>query len=176
MVDLPDVTIASVHFTRVSNSVVAEDRGAHQLSDYSRVASSSRPPPRTSRYTANMDYHELGRSAYKRKDFEQALQYFNRAFARGESAKLLDNRAACHERLGDLPAALKDAKRTINSYKLDPTGYLRAGRILVKMDKRNVALDIYAYGLKTVKPEGDGFKVCLECYSLFILRGLASGC
>lgn len=106
-----------------------------------------------------MDFQELGRSAYKRKDFDKALEYFNRAMARAQTTQLLDNRAATFERLSDLSAALKDAKRAIQLYKQDPTGYLRAGRVLVKMEKQSVALEIYAYGLKSVKPEGEGFKV-----------------
>ncbi|RMZ14155.1 hypothetical protein D0860_02237 [Hortaea werneckii] len=73
--------------------------------------------------------------------------------------KLLDNRAACYEKLDDLPAALKDAKRAIQFQNEDPTGYLRAGKVLVKMDKQSVALEIYAHGLKKVKHIGQGYEL-----------------
>jgi hypothetical protein len=89
----------------------------------------------------------------------QRLHLFNRAIGRSPSLQLHDNRAACHERLEDLPAALKDAKKSIQLGKEDPTGYVRAGRILVKMERKSVALEIYAHGLKSVKHAGQGYEV-----------------
>jgi F-box/TPR repeat protein Pof3 len=102
---------------------------------------------------------EQARAAYKRKDYIKALELFNRAIGRSPSLQLHDNRAACHERLGDLPAALKDAKKSIQLGKEDPTGYVRAGRILVKMERKSVALEIYKHGLKSVKHAGQGYEV-----------------
>ena len=102
---------------------------------------------------------EQARAAYKRKDYTKALELFNRAIGRSPSLQLHDNRAACHERLDDLPAALKDAKKSIQLGKEDPTGYIRSGRILVKMERKSVALEIYAYGLKCVKHAGQGYEV-----------------
>jgi tetratricopeptide (TPR) repeat protein len=102
---------------------------------------------------------EQARAAYKRKDYTKALELFNRAIGRSPSVQLHDNRAACHERLNDLQAALKDAKKSIQLAKEDPTGYVRAGRILVKMERKSVALEIYAMGLKNVKHVGQGFEV-----------------
>jgi len=104
-------------------------------------------------------YQEQARAAYKRKDYTKALELFNRAIGRSPTAQLHDNRAACHDRLGDLQAALKDSKKTIQLAKEDPTGYVRAGRILVKMERKSVALEIYALGLKNVKHVGQGFEV-----------------
>jgi tetratricopeptide (TPR) repeat protein len=102
---------------------------------------------------------EQARAAYKRKDYTKALELFNCAIGRSPSVQLHDNRAACHERLDDLQAALKDAKKSIQLAKEDPTGYVRAGRILVKMERKSVALEIYAMGLKNVKHVGQGFEV-----------------
>jgi F-box/TPR repeat protein Pof3 len=107
-------------------------------------------------------YQEQARAAYKRKDYTKALELFNRAIGRSPTAQLHDNRAACHDRLGDLQAALKDSKRTIQLAKEDPTGYVRAGRILVKMERKSVALEIYALGMKNVKHVGQGFEV-IKC-------------
>ncbi|KAK6393809.1 hypothetical protein LTR65_002186 [Meristemomyces frigidus] len=99
------------------------------------------------------------RSCYKRRDYHKALELFNRAIGRAGSVQLLDNRAACCEKLNDLPAALKDAKKAIQLQREDPTGYLRAGKILVKMEKQSVALEIYTHGLKTVKHVGQGYEL-----------------
>jgi tetratricopeptide (TPR) repeat protein len=115
-------------------------------------------------------YQEQARAAYKRKDYAKALELFNRAIGRSPSVQLYDNRAACHERLEDLQAALKDSKRTIQLAREDPTGYVRAGKILVKMDRKSVALEIYELGLKNVKHVGQGFEVSnhntCRCYTL----------
>ena len=104
-------------------------------------------------------YQEQARAAYKRKDYTKALELFNRAIGRSPSVQLYDNRAACHERLEDLQAALKDSKKTIQLAREDPTGYVRAGKILVKMERKSVAMEIYELGLKNVKHVGQGFEV-----------------
>ncbi|KAK3067858.1 hypothetical protein LTR53_015003 [Teratosphaeriaceae sp. CCFEE 6253] len=100
-----------------------------------------------------------GRAAYKRKDYAHALERFDSAVARAPSVQLLDNRAACHDKLGHLPAALKDAKQAIQLQKQDPTGYLRAGKVLIKMEKPTVALEIYAYALRHVEHAGQGYRL-----------------
>lgn len=102
---------------------------------------------------------EQARAAYKRKDYTKAIELFSRAIGRSPSSQLHDNRAACHDKLGDLQAALKDSKKTIQLAREDPTGYVRAGKILVKMEKQSTALEIYAMGLKNVKHVGQGFEV-----------------
>ncbi|KAK1074819.1 hypothetical protein LTR74_000663 [Friedmanniomyces endolithicus] len=100
-----------------------------------------------------------GRACYKRREYAKALEFFDNAIGRAPSVQLLDNRAACHDKLNDLPAALKDAKKAIQLQKEDPTGYLRAGKILVKMEKESVAFDIYSHGLKNVKHAGQGYEL-----------------
>ncbi|KAK5109752.1 hypothetical protein LTR62_006592 [Meristemomyces frigidus] len=100
-----------------------------------------------------------GRACYKRGEYSQALDAFTRALGRAPSVSLLDNRAACYEKLNDLPAALKDAKKAIQLSKEDPTGYLRAGKLLVKMEKSSVALEIYTHGLRNVKHTGQGYEL-----------------
>ncbi|TKA75188.1 hypothetical protein B0A55_05175 [Friedmanniomyces simplex] len=100
-----------------------------------------------------------GRACYKRREYRKALDFFDNAIGRAPSVQLLDNRAACHDKLNDLTAALKDAKKAIQLQKEDPTGYLRAGKILVKMEKLSVALEIYSHGLKNVKHAGQGYEL-----------------
>ncbi|USW58024.1 Putative Heat shock protein Sti1 [Septoria linicola] len=105
-----------------------------------------------------------GRQAYKRGDFVKALEYFNRALGRQQTVALYDNRAATYEKLNDFQKALQDAKGAIRAGDVDPTGYLRAGRILVKMEKSKAALDIYAYGLRHVKHVGQGYEQLEKCH------------
>lgn len=100
-----------------------------------------------------------GRAAYDSGDFSKALEFFNRAVGRGNpSIKLLDSVSATHIKLGALDAALAAAKKTIQTGREDATGYLRAGQILTKMEKASTALEIYAYGLKSIKHVGVGFE------------------
>lgn len=106
------------------------------------------------------------RNAYKAKEYASAAVLFDRAIGRAPSVQLYDNRAACHVKLDNLPAALKDAKNAINLSREDATGYLRAGSILTKMDKPNVALDIYAHGLKCVRPVGAGYEQLKKMHDL----------
>ncbi|KAK5173525.1 uncharacterized protein LTR77_002206 [Saxophila tyrrhenica] len=102
---------------------------------------------------------DQGRALYKRGDYAKAIECFDRAIGRAESVQLVDNRAACHEKLKDLPAALKDAKKAIGLGREDPTGYLRAGKVLTKMDKPAIALDIYSHGLRSVRHVGQGYEL-----------------
>lgn len=109
-------------------------------------------------------YQQQGRDHYKRGEFQKALECFDRAIGRAVSVQLLDNRAACNARLNDLPAALKDAKKAINLAREDPTGYLRAGKVLLSMDRKSVALEIYAHGLKSIKHIGTGYEALRKAH------------
>lgn len=106
------------------------------------------------------NFQDQGRALYKRGDYRKAIGFFDRATGRASSVQLLDNRAACYEKLGELSTALKDAKKAIQLQREDATGYLRAGKVLVKMDKESVALEIYTHGLKSIKHVGQGYEVC----------------
>jgi tetratricopeptide (TPR) repeat protein len=113
-----------------------------------------------------MNYlQQQGRAHYKTGDYRKAIECFDRAIGRGSSVQLLDNRAACHEKLNELSSALKDAKAAIQLHREDATGYLRAGKVLVKMEKHSVAHEIYRHGLKSIKHVGKGYEVCLPQHS-----------
>ena len=112
------------------------------------------------------NFQDQGRGAYKRGDYKKAIELFDRAIGRAPSVQLLDNRAACYEKLNELSTALKDAKKAIQLHREDATGYLRAGRLLVKMEKQSVALEIYTHGLKCVKHVGQGYEVSPSVHSL----------
>ena len=103
---------------------------------------------------------EQGRVLYKRGEYQKAIEVFDRVIGNAASVQLLDNRAACYEKLGELSSALKDAKKAIQLHREDATGYLRAGKVLVKMEKENVALEILTHGLKCIKHIGQGYEVC----------------
>lgn len=102
---------------------------------------------------------DQARGAYKRGEYKRAIELFDRAIGHAPSVQLMDNRAACYEKIDELSTALKDAKKAIQTHREDATGYLRAGRLLVKMEKRSVALEIYTHGLKCIKHVGQGYEV-----------------
>lgn len=86
--------------------------------------------------------------------FEDALEAFTAAITASKHATLsaLDGRATAQEKLEDLDAALKSARRTIEFYPESPNGYLRIGKILRKKKESELALKIYQRGLKKCKP------------------------
>ncbi|KAI5201352.1 hypothetical protein E4T39_05204 [Aureobasidium subglaciale] len=91
---------------------------------------------------------------YRRKEYVKAIDLLDLAIKHEPcpSVKLLDTRAAVHEKLGDYKLALKDARTCIRMFEKDPTGYLRAGKVLQMMQKTDVALSIYKHGIsKKVK-------------------------
>lgn len=110
---------------------------------------------------------DQGRACYKRGDYKKAIELFDRAIGRSPSVQLLDNRAACYEKLNDYSTGLKDAKKAIQLHREDAIGYLRAGRLLVKMEKPGVALEIYTFGLKSIKHVGQGHEVRLEIFMTY---------
>ncbi|CEP60751.1 DNA-binding SCF ubiquitin ligase subunit DIA2 LALA0_S01e18118g [Lachancea lanzarotensis] len=65
--------------------------------------------------------------------------------------KLLDNRAAAWEKLGDLQRALKDACRCVRFEPLNLKCYLRRGKILQKLGKDQDALHTYTEGLRKMR-------------------------
>ena len=96
------------------------------------------------------ELQELGQILYRRKEYTKALELFSEAIASEPNltASLLDNRAATYDKLDDIPSALKDAKNAIRLHEKDPTGYLRAGKLLEKAGKPDTALGIYKHGMK----------------------------
>ncbi|KAI9719220.1 MAG: hypothetical protein M1812_003550 [Candelaria pacifica] len=102
-----------------------------------------------------------GQQLYRQKNYEAALEAFTAAIAKSNDAptSILDNRAATYEKLGDLSLALGDGKRMIQHEKMGSRAYLRTGKILMKMDKPDLALDIYKYGLRNVPADDPAFEL-----------------
>ncbi|KAK6522548.1 hypothetical protein TWF281_001989 [Arthrobotrys megalospora] len=65
---------------------------------------------------------------------------------------LLDTRAALYDKTEKLKLALKDAKTMMGHEKANPKGYLRAGKVLHRLDKADLAIDIYKLGIKHAEP------------------------
>lgn len=107
------------------------------------------------------EYQEIGKSYYKLKQYEKAIEAFTNGIDASPtpSAALYDYRAACHAKLADLNSAIKDGRLTIRTHKQDVKGYLRTASALLKMDKPETALSIYQYGMKNVPADDKDFKV-----------------
>ncbi|KAI9682944.1 MAG: hypothetical protein M1829_006380 [Trizodia sp. TS-e1964] len=80
------------------------------------------------------------------------------------SVDLLDNRAATHEKLGNLVLALRDGKKMIDREGSNPKGYLRAGKILVRMEKSDLATKMYSLGLSNVPKEDPHYDLLKRVY------------
>ncbi|KAJ8608153.1 hypothetical protein MRB53_039832 [Persea americana] len=73
--------------------------------------------------------------------------------------KLLDNRAAAYEKLGNLKDALADGRSMILHFKARVEGYLRTGKVLELGGKPELALKIYERGLHVVDSKAVGYAV-----------------
>ncbi|KAJ9668473.1 hypothetical protein H2201_001521 [Coniosporium apollinis] len=107
------------------------------------------------------ELQELGKRYYGFKEYQKALDAFTEGIEASDNPEvgLMDNRAATFEKLENLEAALLDGKRMIQLGKKDVRGYLRSGKVLQKMQKPDVALRIYEYGLRNVPASDKDYKL-----------------
>jgi len=70
----------------------------------------------------------------------------------GAASQLFDSRAAVHEKLGDLKAALEDARRVIDLAPHQWQGYARCARLFLRLKKPERAGRMVDYALERVKP------------------------
>ncbi|KAK7186937.1 hypothetical protein DPSP01_011613 [Paraphaeosphaeria sporulosa] len=112
------------------------------------------------------EYEEIGKSYYRLKQFEKAVEAFTNGIDASAipSATLYDYRAAAHEKLGDMNAAVKDGRLAIRTHKQDVKGYLRTASALQKMEKLDTALNIYKYGMKNVPVNNKDFPLLLQLH------------
>lgn len=92
-----------------------------------------------------------GLKLYKQTKYEDALASLNAAEEAkngGADLEILDIRAGIHSKMSNLDAALADARKMLVLDKTYVPGYLRTGRILESMDKRELALKIYERGIR----------------------------
>ncbi|KAL1964522.1 hypothetical protein VTN77DRAFT_6819 [Rasamsonia byssochlamydoides] len=106
--------------------------------------------PGVPRDPAQLQRH--GQELYRRGEYQQAIHVFTQALESNSTDALgvLDNRSATWCKLGNFERALRDAKEMIQKDRLDERGYLRAAKALLLNKRPFKALDIYAYGLKTL--------------------------
>lgn len=70
----------------------------------------------------------------------------------GSTSQLFDSRAAVHDKLGDLQAALEDARKVIDFAPHQWQGYARCARLFLRMKKPERAAKMVDYALERVKP------------------------
>lgn len=114
-----------------------------------------------SRTASAEDYKELGKTYYKQKQYAKALSAFTSAIDVSvvPTVSLYDYRAACHEKLCDFNAAVKDGREAIRTNKRDVRGYLRTANALQQLNRAETALGIYKYGMKNVPVKNKDFEV-----------------
>ncbi|BCR91843.1 Leucine Rich Repeat domain protein [Aspergillus chevalieri] len=93
-----------------------------------------------------------GRNLYQQGDFAAAVEAFTEALKDRDSdlLSILDSRAAAYSKLAQHDQALRDTKQMIKCGKNDERGYLRCAKTLLLNGKPDKALEVYAYGLKTL--------------------------
>ncbi|KAF2839404.1 hypothetical protein M501DRAFT_1057677 [Patellaria atrata CBS 101060] len=107
------------------------------------------------------ELEELGKSYYKRKEYQKAVDTFTEGL-RAPSATwltLLDYRSAAYMKLEKNERALADGKEMIRVGNQDVRGYLRAGKVLQKMEKFETALKVYEYGLRKVSTANTDYQL-----------------
>ncbi|PRW58562.1 Heat shock STI [Chlorella sorokiniana] len=98
---------------------------------------------------------ELGNEAYKKKEFEAAIQHYNRAIELyDQDVSFLSNRAAVHFEMGDFQQCIKDCDTAVErgrelraDYKLIARALTRKGNALVKLGQLEEAIGIYKKSL-----------------------------
>ncbi|KAL3469440.1 hypothetical protein BJX99DRAFT_73027 [Aspergillus californicus] len=102
-----------------------------------------------------------GQNLYGQGSWEAAVNAFTEALSCGDSDVLsvLDNRAATYTKLLRYDQAMKDARQMIRLGKQDERGYLRCAKALLLDGKPEKALEVYAYGLKTLPKNSSQWQV-----------------
>ncbi|KAJ5730963.1 uncharacterized protein N7483_005471 [Penicillium malachiteum] len=97
-------------------------------------------------------HHQRGQKLYQKGDFKAAIEAFGEALKQkdADAIGILDNRAATYCKLEQWDSARRDAKNMIKTANQDERGYLRCAKVLLLDGKPEKALEIYAYGLKTL--------------------------
>ena len=70
----------------------------------------------------------------------------------GTVSQLFDSRAAVHDKLGDVKAALDDARKVIDVAPHQWQGYARCARLFLRMKKPERAVKMVDYALERVRP------------------------
>ena len=98
-----------------------------------------------------MKEKELGAQAYKKKDFETAIQHFSKAFELDpKNILLLTNRAAAYFEKGEYDKCIEDSNKAIElgrevhaDFKALARAYQRIGNAYAKQEKYAEAIEAY---------------------------------
>jgi len=110
------------------------------------------PKPKLSEEQENaLQEKELGAQAYKKKDFETAIQHFSKAFELDpKNILLLTNRAAAYFEKGDYEKCIEDSQKAIElgrevhaDFKALARAYQRIGNAYAKQEKYAEAIEAY---------------------------------
>ncbi|KAJ5565333.1 hypothetical protein N7513_001575 [Penicillium frequentans] len=96
--------------------------------------------------------HKQGQKLYQKGDFKAAAEAFGEALNQkdADTIGILDNRAATYCKIEDFDKARRDSRHMIKKANQDERGYLRCAKVLLLEGKPEKAMEIYAYGLKTL--------------------------
>ena len=98
---------------------------------------------------------ELGNAAYKAKNFDVALEHYDKAIALdGEDISFITNKAAVYFEKGDFDSCVKACDDAVEKgrelrvdYKLVGKAMTRKGNALVKLDRLEDAIEVYGKSL-----------------------------
>ncbi|KAF9241834.1 hypothetical protein BU15DRAFT_60733 [Melanogaster broomeanus] len=100
------------------------------------------------------DSFEKGVTHFKRGQLLEALAHMNQAAElRSDSYVIYDSRAAVHEKLGNLKAALLDSKQVIDLAPDRWQGYARSARLFSELRKYNSAIKMADHALGRLRPD-----------------------
>ncbi|CAE8640948.1 unnamed protein product, partial [Polarella glacialis] len=93
---------------------------------------------------------DLGNTAFQKKEYEQALEFYAGALLGDvpEKYKIYSNRSACLFQLGKYTEALVEATKAIKTNRSWSKGYFRAGRAALEMEYYDEALEMFQKGLE----------------------------
>ncbi|KAI6032950.1 hypothetical protein F5J12DRAFT_797692 [Pisolithus orientalis] len=100
---------------------------------------------------------EKGIASFQGGELSEALLCMNQAIElQGDNFRIYDSRAAIHEKLGNLKAALLDSKKVIDLAPTQWQGYTRATRIFISLEKHDSATKMVDLALTRL--QGDDSK------------------
>jgi len=98
--------------------------------------------------TAN-EWKEKGNSLVKEKKYKEALDCYSKAIEYNPKEPILySNRSAMHSNLSEFELALKDAEKAMELKPDYIKSYLRKGKALEGLNRKNEALAVYELGLQ----------------------------
>ncbi|EIW82812.1 hypothetical protein CONPUDRAFT_53327 [Coniophora puteana RWD-64-598 SS2] len=109
------------------------------------------------------DRFKEGVVCYKNGQYDKAIEHFTEALlSNGDQYNIYDSRAAAFEKLGDIKAALLNAKKVIDLAPERWQGYARSARLFHDLKKIPHAARMVQLALERIKPEDSQRRTELE--------------